>query len=569
VEILRVNMTDLTARREATPPAWRSWGGRGLIDRILSEEVPPTCDPLGGANRLVIAPGLLAGRGVSTGDRLSIGAKSPLTGTIKESNTGGNAGGNLASLGLRAVIIEGSPQGEQRYILHITREKAEFLPAEPYWGQSIFEGCARMRETFGQKAAILCIGVTGERGLPNSIIASTDPDGLPTRSASRGGMGAVMGAKGLKAIVVQDPGSRRGAPLTDPGAFRQARQRYHQALADEYFTSKVFPDFGTSFVMENVNLHGAFPCRNYTYGTLQHVNQISGQALREIIQKRGGQGKTTHICMPGCTVRSSNVVPDEQGQYLTSTLQYEAIGEFGANLGIADLDAIARLNQMCNDIGLDVIETGATLGVALEAGLLTWGDARGAARLLGEVRGGTILGRLLASGAATFGRVMGVRRLPVVKGQALAAYDPRAYKGLGVTYATSPQGADHTAGYPIYSRQDPHLAEGQVAVSREVQVLRAANDSLGLCSFVLAVTGPQPELVNDLLEAAHGPGVCLPFPEEMGREVLRMELAFNRAAGFTTAHDRLPEFFRAEKLPPFDLTFDVPQEELERVFEWG
>ena len=569
MEVLRVDLTNLGVRREPAPLEWAGWGGRGLIGRILRAEVPPTCDPLERPNMLIFAPGLLTGRGVSAGDRLSVGAKSPLTGTIKESNTGGNPGGSLACLGLKALIVEGTDLFGKTHILHLDKDRAELLPAEDCWGLSIFEACARLRERFGKKAAVLCIGPTGERRLPNSIIAATDQEGYPSRSASRGGLGAVMGAKGLKAIVIQDPGSRRAAPVADPAAFRRAVRAYHQSLADEYFTSKIFPEMGTAFVMENVNHHGAFPCKNYTCGTISHLDKISGKALRELILSRGGEGRTAHVCMPGCTIRSSNVVADAQGKRLTSTLQYEAMGEFGANLGIEDLDAIARLNEMCNDIGLDVIETGATLGVAIEAGLLEYGDASGAIRLLDEARSGTVLGRLLASGTATFGRVMGVRRLPVVKGQAIAAYDPRAYKGLGVTLATSPQGADHTAGYPLYSPLDPHQPEGQVALSREVQVLRAANDTLGLCSFVLAVTGPEPELVNDMLTSAHGPNVCLPFPEALGQEVLRTELAFNRAAGFTPAHDRLPEFFRDEKLPPFDLTFDVPQEEMARIFEFG
>lgn len=568
MDVLRLDLTNLSILREPAPRQWASWGGRGLIDRVLSEGTPATCDALGRANKLVFAPGLLSGRGVSAGDRLSIGAKSPLTGTIKESNTGGNPGGSLACLGLKALIVEGRALSGGKYILHLEKDRAELLPGDEYWGRPLFEACSALRQRFGKNSSVLCIGPTGERQSLNSIIAATDPDGYPSRSASRGGLGAVMGAKGLKAIVIQDPDSRRSAPVTDPAGFRRSLKAYHQALNDEYFTSKIFPEFGTSFVMDNVNHHGAFPCRNYTCGTISHLDKISGKALRELILQRGGEGRTTHVCMSGCTIRSSNVVPDASGKRLTSTLQYEALGEFGANLGIEDLDAIARLNEMCNDIGLDVIETGATLGVGIEAGLLEYGDAEGAIRLLEEVRSGTVLGRLLASGTASFGRVMGVRRLPVVKGQAIAAYDPRAYKGLAVTYATSPQGADHTAGYPLYSTLDPHQPEGQVAVSREVQVLRAANDTLGLCSFVLAVTGPQPELVNDMLEAAHGPGVCLSFPEALGQEVLRTELAFNRAAGFTSAHDRLPDFFRSEKLPPFDLTFDVPQEEMEGVFEF-
>ncbi len=568
MEILRVDMSSLAIRREPVPAEWAAWGGRGLIGRIMAAEVPATCEPLGESNKLIFATGLLSGRGVSAGDRLSIGSKSPLTGTIKEGNTGGQAGGSLACLQIKAIILEGKASPGNSYVLHLARGRAELLPADEYWGRNIFDACASLRERFGTKTALLCIGTTGERLLSNSIIAATDPDGYPARSVSRGGLGAVMGSKGLKAVVVDDPGSRRSVEASDPGAFRQAVQSYHQALGEDIFTTKVFTELGTPFVMANANRHGAFPCRNYSCGTIPHIDKISGETLRDLIVSRGGEGRPTHVCMTGCTIRSSNVVPDAEGKRITSTLQYEAMAEFGANLGIDDLDEIARLNEMCNDIGLDTIETGATLGLALEAGLLEYGDAAVVRRLVNEVNEGTVLGRLLASGAATFGRVMGLQRVPVVKGMAMAAYDPRAYKGLGVTYATSTQGADHTAGYPIYSPLDPHKPDGQVELSREVQVLRAANDSLGICSFALAATGPQPELVNDMLQAAHGQGVCLEFPEAMGREVLRTERAFNRGAGFTAADDRLPEFFRREKLPPFDLVFDVPQEEMERLFDF-
>ncbi|MDO8472274.1 MAG: aldehyde ferredoxin oxidoreductase N-terminal domain-containing protein, partial [Dehalococcoidia bacterium] len=403
MEILRIDMESLSIRREPVPASWSSWGGRGLIGRIMATEVPAVCEPLGPYNRLILAPGLLSGRGVSAGDRLSIGAKSPLTGTIKESNTGGNAGGNLPCLGLKAVIVEGKPAPGQSHVLYLGRDRAELVPGAEYWGRNIFDACHSLRERFGPKVAVLCIGKTGERGQANSIIASTDPDGYPSRSASRGGLGAVMGSKGLKAIVVEDPGSRRSAPVCDPPGFRKANKAYQKALGEEYFTNTVFPDLGTAFVMANANRHGAFPCKNYTYGEIPHIDKISGQALRDLILSRGGEGRTTCACMPGCTIRSSNVVPDANGKRLTSTLQYEAMAEFGANLGIEDLDAIAGLNEMCNDIGLDAIETGATLGLALEAGLLEYGDAAGTRRLLGEISQGSVLGRLLASGAATFG----------------------------------------------------------------------------------------------------------------------------------------------------------------------
>jgi aldehyde:ferredoxin oxidoreductase len=273
--------------------------------------------------------------------------------------------------------------------------------------------------------------------------------------------------------------------------------------------------------------------------------------------------------MVGCSIKCSNVIGDHNGeQVIVSPLDYETIDLMGANLGINDLDVIAQLNYEVNDIGLDSIEIGATLGVAADAGLLEFGDGERALELVQEIREGTPLGRVLGSGAAVTGKVFGVERVPVVKGQAIPAYDPRAIKGTGVTYATSPQGADHTCGLTIRAKVKPTSPEGQAEVSRGAQINMAGYDSLGACmmsSFGFAVDY---RVIGELTNSIYGFDVGEGFLQELGKKTLLLEREFNRRAGFTNKDDRLPEWMTREHLPPHDVVFDVSQEDLDSVFDF-
>jgi aldehyde:ferredoxin oxidoreductase len=234
------------------------------------------------------------------------------------------------------------------------------------------------------------------------------------------------------------------------------------------------------------------------------------------------------------------------------------------------------LNRLCNDVGLDTIETGVTLAVLMEAGVLAFGDGPRAIGLLDkEVRRGTPLGRIIGAGSAVAGRVYGVRRVPAVKGQGMPAYDPRAVKGIGVTYATTPMGADHTAGYAVATNVlkvggyvDPLKPEGQAELSRNLQIATAYVDSTGLCLFTAFALLDIPDALKatvDLINAAYGTTWTVDDAVAYGLEVLKTEVGFNRAAGFTAVHDRLPEFMYEEKLPPHDVVFDVPEADLDRV----
>ena len=564
--LLRVRMDAMSAGREPLGDEYAGWGGRGLIDKILTNEVAPTCHPLGSENKVIFANGPLAGTRTSSAGRLSVGGKSPLTGGIKEANAGGIAGDAMARLGLRAIVVEGKPAHDGLLLLVVGLDSARLVRADDLRGLGTYALVEELFTRYGRKIAVICIGPAGEHRLALAGVAVNDNDGSPSRYAARGGMGAVMGAKGLKAIVLLDEGV--DVPIADPAALREARKRYVAALREHPVTGRAFAEIGTVMSLESIRALGGLPIRNFSQGELdEELPELTGEGIRQTIIERGGEGRTTHSCMPGCTIRCSNVFPDKAGKAIVSPLEYESLVLLGTNIGLLSVDEAARLNYICNDYGLDTMETGVALGVAMEAGLLGFGDFGGVVGLLEEVAKGSTVGRVIGQGATVVGRVFGVERVPACKGQGMSAYDPRAVKSLGVTYATSTMGADHTAGFTFYAKVDHHAPQGQVETSRKSQIVRAALDSLGLCAFVMSALVDKPDIISDLVNAVdgtdHGPSLV----PDLGKEVLRMERAFNAAAGFSPADDRIPGFMRSEPLPPYGLKFDVPEEEMAHLFD--
>jgi aldehyde:ferredoxin oxidoreductase len=564
--VWRINMRERTFSKEPVPNTWVRLGGRGLLARIMVDEVPPGCDPLGPRNRLIFAPGLLVGHMLSSCDRISIGAKSPLTGGVKESNAGGRTGLQLTHLGVKTLIIEDQPEEPGLWLLHLSTAGAHFESANDLAGLGVYQVAPPLLERFGDKVAIALIGPGGEMRLSAAGIQNLDKDRVPSRIAARGGLGAVMGSKGLKAIVI-DGVTVDKPPIADYTAFQEARKAYNKALLAHPQT-KSYTDYGTAAMTNMCNAFGGLPTRNFSTGEFEGAERISGEFLRETLLKRGGDCDPSHACMAGCAIRSSNVFGDENGEEVVSPLEYETIGLMGSNLGIDDLDAIASLNQAVNDLGLDSIEIGAALGVAADAGLLEFGDGERALELINEISEGTPLGRVLGSGAAVTGKVLGVKRVRVVKNQALSAYDPRAIKGTGVTYATSPQGADHTCGLTIRAKVDHLDPKGQAKLSRGGQINNAGYDTLGACIFASFGFAAAPENIPDLLNARYAWGVGDDILKQLGRETLRLEREFNRQAGFTSNEDRLPEWMCTEPLPPHNAVFDVPETELDTLFDW-
>jgi aldehyde:ferredoxin oxidoreductase len=549
-KIVRVNMSRKTISDEPVPDRYALLGGRGLTSQIIFDEVDPTSHALGGNNKLVIAPGL------------SIGAKSPLTGGIKESNAGGTVARKLANLGIRAIILEGKPEDGSWHLLKITNTEAMILPAGDIAGLGNYDTVARLQAVYGPKVGIMSIGPGGERRMNAASVAVTDPEGRPCRHCGRGGLGAVMGSKGIKAVVIDDEGAEEQIfNVADPKAFNEVARTWAKAMVQ---TKAGLTNFGTAALVNPVSAAGGLPTRNYSTGNFEGAEKINGATLAETTKSRGG--RTGHACSPGCVIRCSNIYHDAEGKYLTAGLEFETIVLMGSNLGIDSLDVIAALDRRCDDYGLDTMEMGNAIGVAMEAGIASFGDGKAALNLLDEAAAGTVLGRVLGQGATVTGKVFGVTRVAAVKGQGMAGYDPRALKGTGVTYATSPMGADHTAGNLLPGRAgvDCNSPDGQMKASRDLQIMSAVIDNMGLCLFVGPLP-PEMEIISRLLTGAVGRPFSTEDVLEIGKGILRMELAFNRAAGFSRISDSLPEFFKIEPLSPRGLVFDVSDKDLDQV----
>jgi aldehyde:ferredoxin oxidoreductase len=566
-QVWRVNVRTRTMKLEPVPPSWERLGGRGLVARILLDEVPATCDPLGPDNKLLFTPGLLVGHMLSSCDRLSVGGKSPLTGGVKEANAGGTTGLQMTLLGIKALVIEGAPAGPGFWVLHLSTQGARFEEAGEFVGLGVYETALKLLEKYGEKVAIALIGPGGETMMKTAGIQNLDKEKVPSRIAARGGLGAVMGSKGLKAIIFDASGGQKPT-IAHPEAYKEAQKAYNKALMDHPQTH-TYRDYGTAAMVQMCQTFGSLPTRNFSSGQFEQADSISGEHMRELLLQRGGVSNPTHACMPGCVIRCSNIFGGDDGKVIVSPLEYETMGLMGSNLGIGELDTIARMCWQVNDLGLDSIDVGAALGVAAEAGQMEWGDGKRALELLDEIRANTPLGRVLGDGAVATGKHFDIEHVPAVKGQAMASYEPRAVKGTGVTYATSPQGADHTCGLTIRDKVNHLDPKGQVDLSRTKQINMAGYDTLGACIFSGFGYAAAPEgTLARLLNARYDWEVPDDVLQALGRETLKLEREFNHCAGFTAKDDRLPAFMTREPLPPTNAVFDVPEEELDKIFNW-
>lgn len=572
-KLYRVNMSTLTATVEPVPDNWMGLGGRGLTSTIVAEEVEPTCHPLGANNKLVIAPGLLSGTVAANSGRLSIGAKSPLTGTIKEANAGGTAAQMLARLGCKALIIEGMPEGDGWYTLYIDKHGITIAEEKGLIGKGNFAVVETIEGRTSAKHGLITIGPAGEMKMQAANISIKDPDSH-LRSSGRGGLGAVMGSKRVKCIVISPTSDKLG--IVNPEKFREANRAFTRALVDNPI-SQALGTYGTNVLVNIINEAGGLPTRNFTSGQFDGHEEISGETMHDMIVER--DGKPRHNCHKGCVIQCSQVFNDAKKKYKTSGFEYESIWAMGADCCVDNLDCIAEADHLMDDIGIDSIETSVAMGVAMEGGLLEFGDGEGICRILREeVAKGTPLGRIIGCGAGSVGRAFGVTRVPVVKNQAIPAYDPRAIKGIGITYATSTQGADHTMGYTIATNilgvggsLDPLSHEGQVELSRNLQIASAAIDSTGMCLFIafaaLDDENCLPSLI-DMINARFGINLTADDVTNLGITILKTERAFNEAAGFSSKHDRLPEFFYEEPLAPHNVVWDIPDEELDTFWNF-
>jgi aldehyde:ferredoxin oxidoreductase len=572
-KIFRVNMSDLTTKVEDVPAAWLGLGGRGLTSNVIAAEVEPTCHPLGKHNKLVIAPGLLSGTPAANSGRLSCGAKSPLTGTIKEANSGGSSAQMLAKLGVKALIIEGQPQEDKWYNLQVAEGGVTISEETEVVGKGNYEVIQTLNSRLGEKIGVISIGPAGEMKMAAANISIKDP-GSRVRSSGRGGLGAVMGSKKIKFIAIEP--TDRKVDIAQPEEFKDANRTFAKALIDNPI-SKALGQYGTNVLVNIINEAGGLPTRNFTAGQFKGHEAISGETMHDTIVARGGKPK--HNCHAGCVINCSQIFNDKDGTYQTSGFEYESIWAMGADCCVDNLDDIAEADRLLDDLGLDTIETLVAFGVAMEAGVLDFGDGKGICRILREDIGkGTPLGRIIGGGAGSVGRAFGVTRVPVVKNQAIPAYDPRAIKGIGITYATSTQGADHTMGYTIATNilgvggsVDPLSREGQVELSRNLQIATAAIDSTGMCLFVafaaLDNAACLPALI-DMINARFGIALAADDVTNLGASILKTERAFNVAAGFTSQDDRLPEFFKEEPIAPHNVVWDIDDKTIDSFWDF-
>jgi aldehyde:ferredoxin oxidoreductase len=542
-------------------------GARGLTSQIIYDEVPPTCDPLGPNNKLILSNGILAGTPFPNSARTSVGAKSPLTYGIKEANVGGRPAMLLARRGIRALILE--QISDDLKIIIINDDGIKVIPGIKYRGLGNYKLHSHLLEKFGNNIGIYSIGPAGEYMMRSASVAANDLEGYPSRHAARGGLGAVMGSKGIKAIIIKPPKGNL-TKIHDLKKFRGVSKPFSQDLVK---TKQVFSTFGTPLSMRPMNEYGGIPTQNFRMGSFDKIQNITGEKLHELITTRGGKSRLA--CCPTCVIKCSNYVLDEDGNHITSSLEYETMALNGTNLMIDNLDSLAKIDHLCDDIGIDTIEFGGTIGVAMDNNQITWGDDKKVFEILDdEIRNNTVIGQLYGNGVKFIGEKLNAERIPEVKGQGISAYDCRVFKAMGVTYATSPMGADHTSGAAIAGRvPSQHKDYGELTkdekkldLSFELQVYTAILDSMGCCYFI----GPSyetMEIIGNAINAMYNINLTREDVIDIGKNILKIEISFNEKAGISQHMNDIPAFFRIEPSNPVNLKYTFSKEELRSFWD--
>ena len=509
-------------------------GGRGLGARLLWDLVGPQIAPLSSGNVLIFATGPLTASGAQTSNRFSVTTKSPLTGTILDSNSGGWWGMQFKRTGYDALVVRG--KAEKPVMIEIIPEGVSIRDASHLWGKTVTE----TTEALGQnnnRRNVLCIGPAGEN---LSRIAAIMNDG--TRSLARGGPGAVMGSKNLKAIVVE--GDQKNRPA-NRDKFRFMLYEMGKLLKAIPLTSQALPEFGTAVMMNVVNEIGALPTRNFQQSQFENAEAISGERMTNtiLVKKRA-----CWACPIACTRVTRTKRMEGEGP------EYETTWAFGAQCGIDDLEIIAEANYLCNDLGLDTISTGSTIGCAMELaerGLIDSNLRFGRADLLHDAirsiayRQG--LGDELAEGSYRFAESHDVPELSMsAKKLELPAYDPRGMQGQGLLYATSNRGGCHMRGNMLGPEVlglprliDRFATQGKAGIVAVHQDLAAVIDSLVVCKFINMAIGE--EYFARTLSAVTGMSVTANDLMRVGERVWNLERLYNLREGFTRADDTLPD----------------------------
>ncbi|WP_298829298.1 aldehyde ferredoxin oxidoreductase family protein [uncultured Piscinibacter sp.] len=561
-KILRVDLTAGTVKSEPLNMDWaRAYlGSRGLATKYIVEEVDPKVDPLSPANKLIWATGPLTGTMASTGGRYTVVTKGPLTGAIACSNSGGYWGAELKMAGWDMVVFEG--KSAKPVFLYVEDDVAELRDASHLWGKSVWETEETLKKQLQQPLArVSSIGLAGE----NQVLYAAVVNDLH-RAAGRSGVGAVMGSKNLKAVVVR--GTKGVGNVADPKEFMKVTFEKKKILADNAVTGQGLPTYGTQVLMNVINEIGALPTRNHRDVQFEGAKDISAEAMATPRKTDGKKHLVTNQACFGCTIACGRISKMDQGHFTVENkpqywgasggLEYEAAWALGAANGVNDLEALQYANLLCNEQGMDPISFGATIGAVMELydmGVLTkeqlgidakFGSAQALAYFAEITAKGEGFGKEIGQGSKRLCAKYGHPELSMsVKGQEFPAYDSRGIQGMGLTYATSNRGACHLRSYTVASevlgipvKTDPLTAEGKPELVIAFQDATAAFDSAGICIFTsfawgLADVAPQ-------VAAACGPEFTLENMAKIGERIWNMERDFNNRAGFTSKDDNLP-----------------------------
>ena len=562
--ILRVNLTEGTCTDEPLNMEWamKYIGQRGLATKYLVEEIDPKVDALSPENKLIMATGPLTGTMASTGGRYSVICKSPLTGAVACSNSGGFIGAELKQAGWDMIIFEG--KAAKPVYLHVENEEVEICAADDIWGKSVWKADEILHAKYQDPLIrIACVGRSAEQGC---LYAGVVND--LHRAAGRSGVGAVMASKNLKAVVVR--GTKGVGNIRDAKVFMKVTSEAKAVLAENAVTGQGLPALGTQVLMNVINEVGAMPTRNMREVQFEGASKISGEAMHEPRESDGKPNLVTNAACFGCTIacgRISTIDPqhytiENRPEYIGASggLEYEAAWALGCDTGVDDIDALTYANFLCNEDGWDPISFGSTVAAAMELfdiGAITAEDTGGVEMKFGSAEALTKAAEMVSIGEG-FGKDLGLgsKRLcekyghpelsMTVKGQEFPAYDPRAVQGMGLAYATSNRGACHLRGYTVSSeimgvpvKTDPLSTEGKPDLVKAFQDATAAVDSTGLCVFTTFAWTM--EDIAPQVDAACEGGFTAESMLEAGERIWNLERQFNLDAGLTAADDTLPK----------------------------
>jgi aldehyde:ferredoxin oxidoreductase len=527
-------------------------GGRGLASKILFDEIDPKVDPLSEGNKLIFATGPLTGTNAPTGGRYMVITKGPLTGTIASSNSGGFFGAELKFAGWDMIIFEG--KAEKPVYLSIHDDKVEIKDATHLWGKDVFETTDALVEEFGDsRARVACIGPAGENLVKFAGIINDKH-----RAAGRTGVGAVMGSKNLKAVIVR--GS--GRPKPSSAEFTEVVRQKIAIIKQNPVTGQGLPTLGTKVLDNIINQSGAYPTMNFQQCIFDRTSEVSGEALVE--KKYLTKNHACFACPIGCgrVISLPNGIESEGPEY-------EAGWAYGADCGVDDLIAICEANHLCDKYGMDPISAGSTIACAMElyekgyipqedlnkGPELRFGSSEAIIYYTKAIAFREGIGDKLAEGSKRFSQMYGHPEFSMqVKGQELPAYDPRGVQGHGLQYATSNRGGCHVRGYMISpeilgipQKLDPQDLNDKPEWVKTFQDLTAVIDSAGLCLFTsFALTADD---YRDLVNADTGFNYTTDELMKAGERIWNLERLFNIKAGFTKADDTLPKRLLEEPVP--------------------